>query len=66
MEVLREALALDAVAKAREVGQATSKAREDRNAAAFIQNIHHFRDDALASTDAPVEKVAVFDEAQRA
>jgi len=66
VEVLREALALDAVAKEREAGQATSKAREDRNAAAFIQNIHHFRDDALASTFAPVEKVAVFDEAQRA
>lgn len=66
VEVLREALALDAVAKAREAGQATSKAREDRNAAAFIQNIHHFRDDALATIVAPVEKVAVFDEAQRA
>ena len=66
VDVLREALALDAVAKAREAGAATTKAREDRNAAAFIQNIHHFRDDALASPAEPVEKVAVFDEAQRA
>ncbi|WOK37307.1 DUF2075 domain-containing protein [Sphingomonas sp. C3-2] len=66
VDVLREALALDAVARAREDGVKTSKTQEDRRAAAFIQNIHHFRDDALASRDAPVEKVAVFDEAQRA
>jgi 2-polyprenyl-6-methoxyphenol hydroxylase-like FAD-dependent oxidoreductase len=39
---------------------------EDRNAAAFIQNIHHFRDEALTSSSPPNEKVAVFDEAQRA
>lgn len=66
VDVLREALALDAVAKAREAGVSVSKALEDRRAAAFIQNIHHFRDDALTSLAAPVEKVAVFDEAQRA
>lgn len=64
--VLREALAIDAVAKAREAGRATTKTLEDRWAAAFIQNIHHFRDDALASNAPPIEKVAVFDEAQRA
>jgi hypothetical protein len=61
-----EALAVDAVDKAREVCGTTSKTQEDRRAAAFIQNIHHFRDDALASSTAPIEKVAVFDEAQRA
>lgn len=66
VDVLREALALDAVAKAKEAGQPTSKVQEDRRAAAFIQNIHHFRDDALATGSAPIEKVAVFDEAQRA
>ncbi|WP_232280855.1 DUF2075 domain-containing protein [Novosphingobium nitrogenifigens] len=66
VDVLREALALDAVAKAREMGASVSKVEEDRRAAAFIQNIHHFRDDALATREAPVEKVAVFDEAQRA
>lgn len=66
VDVLREALALDAVARAREAGIRTSKLQEDRRAASFIQNIHHFRDDALTSRDAPVEKVAVFDEAQRA
>lgn len=66
VEVLREALALDAMAKARESGESTSKVTEDRRASAFIQNIHHFRDDALASETAPAEKVVVFDEAQRA
>lgn len=66
VDVLREALALDAVARARETGTSTSKVQEDRRAATFIQNIHHFRDDALVSQDSPVEKVAVFDEAQRA
>jgi len=66
VEVLREALALDAVTAARASGQSTSKTLEDRRAAAFIQNIHHFRDDALSSDRAPIEKVAIFDEAQRA
>jgi len=66
VDVLREALALDAVAKSKEAGYPVSKVQEDRRASAFIQNIHHFRDDALASKSAPVEKVVVFDEAQRA
>jgi hypothetical protein len=64
--VLREALALDAVEREREAGRVPSKAKEYRRASAFIQNIHHFRDDALASDAAPDEKVAIFDEAQRA
>jgi hypothetical protein len=66
VEVLREALALDALARAREAGRATSKTQENRNAATFIQNIHHFRDDALTNLAAPIERVAIFDEAQRA
>ena len=37
-----------------------------RNAKAFIQIIHHFRDDAITTTKAPIEKVIIFDEAQRA
>lgn len=66
VEVLREALALDAVANAREARRSTSKVQEDRRAAAFIQNIHHFRDDAISTDIAPIERVAIFDEAQRA
>ncbi len=33
---------------------------------AFIQNVHHFRDDLLIDTRPPHEHVAIFDEAQRA
>lgn len=64
--VLREALALDAVQRAKDRGEKTSKAMEERRTSAFVQNIHHFRDEALTTTEAPVERVAVFDEAQRA
>jgi hypothetical protein len=32
----------------------------------FIQNIHHFRDASLQNPAVPIERVAVFDEAQRA
>ncbi len=66
VDVLREALAIDAIAVSKEAGVRTSKVAEKQKTAAFIQNIHHFRDDALATTQAPIEKVAVFDEAQRA
>jgi hypothetical protein len=37
-----------------------------RKVRAFIQNIHHFRDDCLQDPEPPVEQVVVFDEAQRA
>jgi hypothetical protein len=33
---------------------------------AFIQNIHHFRDDALEDQGTPAEHVVIFDESQRA
>ena len=33
---------------------------------AFIQNVHHFRDEALADPNPPAEHVVIFDEAQRA
>lgn len=42
------------------------KGEAKKKAEAFIQNIHHFRDDALKSDQPPIEKVAIFDEAQRA
>lgn len=64
--VLREALALDALQRAKQRGEKTTKAIEERRTAAFVQNIHHFRDEALATSEAPVERVAIFDEAQRA
>ncbi len=61
VQVLREALTRD---KARRDG--ISKAVAEREVRSFIQNIHHFRDDYVGNEDIPVEKVVVFDEAQRA
>ncbi len=59
--VLREALARDQTAR-------TGCRKKDaaREVASFVQNIHHFRDEALRDLNAPPEKVVIFDEAQRA
>jgi len=59
--VLREALARD---QKRRTGCTKSDAM--REVSSFVQNIHHFRDEALKSPKAPAEHIVVFDEAQRA
>jgi hypothetical protein len=65
--VLREALTRDEVARRRGVGETVRKKQVGESVKAFIQNVHHFRDEAiLDSTRAPAEHVAIFDEAQRA
>lgn len=64
VDVLREALARDSAANEKEKKLTLSDAR--RNAKTFIQNIHHFRDEYLKIDRVPIEKVIVFDEAQRA
>jgi len=61
--VLREALARDEYERS---GHTVRKGVAKKKASAFIQNVHHFRDDALKSNTAPIERVTVFDEAQRA
>ncbi len=66
VDVLREALTRDEVATANELGKKLTKKEAAIKSNAFIQNIHHFRDDNLLSNKAPIEKVVVFDEAQRA
>lgn len=66
VDVLREALTRDEVNNAKEKGQRLTKKEAAIKTHAFIQNIHHFRDDSLISARAPIEKVVVFDEAQRA
>jgi Uncharacterized conserved protein (DUF2075) len=66
VDVLREALTRDEVATSKENGELLTKKVAAIKANSFIQNIHHFRDDNLISKKAPVEKVVVFDEAQRA
>ena len=66
VDVLREALTRDEVVSYKEKGESRTKKQAAIKANTFIQNIHHFRDDNLISEKAPIEKVVVFDEAQRA
>jgi hypothetical protein len=66
VEVLREALARDEHERLKEQGEKTKKSDAARKVNSFVQNIMHFRDSNLATSEAPIERVAVFDEAQRA
>jgi hypothetical protein len=66
VDVLREALARDQVEHSKLTGKRISKKDAERSVNAFIQNIHHFRDDSLKKPEAPIEHVVLFDEAQRA
>lgn len=61
VDVLQEALARDD-AKRNHI----SRKEASRKVKEFIQIIHHFRDDVISVDTPPVEKVAIFDEAQRA
>jgi DUF2075 family protein len=64
--VLREALTRDEVARRQAQGEKVRKGRVADGVKSFIQNVHHFRDDALVDSAPPVEHVVIFDEAQRA
>ncbi len=64
--VLQEALARDDVFSNLEQGNNIRKAEALNKSKAFIQNIHHFRDEYLRDENAPIERVVIFDEAQRA
>lgn len=61
VDVLQEALARD---QAKREGKTKKEAK--RKTQAFIQIVHKFRDAALENKQPPIEKVAIFDEAQRA
>ena len=65
--ILREALARDKVTRAKEQAVRIKKGEALSEVKAFIQNVHHFRDDCLSDLHRPpIEHVALFDEAQRA
>ena len=65
--ILREALARDRVRREAERGKKVRKGSAMSEVKAFIQNVHHFRDECLVDLNrAPAEHVALFDEAQRA
>ncbi len=67
VKVLREALSRDQRRQSKTMGaKYTLKKVQNRSVEQFVQNIHHFRDDNLTSSVPPIEKVVLFDEAQRA
>ena len=61
VDILQAALAKD---RSSRMGITIAEAKKETKA--FIQIIHRFRDEALTTNNPPAEKVAIFDEAQRA
>ena len=66
VSVLREALARDNVDRSLNEGIKLRIGDARKKVDAFIQNVHHFRDEYLDDLGAPPEHVVLFDEAQRA
>ena len=66
VQVLQEALARDKVEQCKQMGEKLSKRDALRSTSAFIQIIHKYRDSFVGNDNIPPEKVAIFDEAQRA
>jgi len=66
VSVLHEALTRDEVGRRRSLGEKVRKGEVGSKVKAFIQNVHHFRDEALLDSEAPSDHVVIFDEAQRA
>jgi hypothetical protein len=65
--VLREALTRDDIARRKRNGERVTKKEVGKPIKAFIQNVHHFRDECLRDRDKPpVDRIVIFDEAQRA
>lgn len=66
VDILQEALARDKVKRERKKGNTITKKAAKQAVKAFIQIIHHYRDEYLKNLEAPYDHVAIFDEAQRA
>lgn len=69
VEVLVEALTRDEVQRKKSRGEKVRKTEVKQKVKAFIQNVHHFRDAGVrdsAQNLPPVDRVVIFDEAQRA
>lgn len=64
--VLQEALAKDQAQRAKESGDRLTLSNARSRVKAFIQNVHHFRDNGLIEPGPPSDHVVLFDEAQRA
>ncbi len=61
--VLREALTRDDYTRRKAAGEKVRKGEIAAKVKAFIQNVHHFRDDGLIDSAAPIDHVVIFDEA---
>lgn len=66
VSVLQEALARDKVTQGKAKGVKITKSDALRETSAFIQIIHKYRDSFVGNDNKPPERVAIFDEAQRA
>ena len=67
VDVLREALSRDELARCKTRGINARKGAIAQPIKAFIQNVHHFRDDGLRDEALPpADHVVIFDESQRA
>ncbi|MEI6486121.1 MAG: DUF2075 domain-containing protein [Sphingomonadales bacterium] len=66
VQVLQEALRRDGKRTRALPDLPEARMLQAREPDAFIQNVHHFRDEYLAPDRVPTEHVVIFDEAQRA
>ncbi len=66
VKVLQEALARDKVKREKALKRRITKKEAHSDVKAFVQNVHHYRDEYLKDSTAPIDHVALFDEAQRA
>ena len=66
VDILQEALSRDKVISEKAKGNKITKKQAKESVKAFIQIIHHYRDEYLRDPKAPYDHVAIFDEAQRA
>lgn len=66
VKVLQEALTRDKCAQLKAQGKPVRKKDIERETSTFIQIVHRYRDYFVDNTEVPRERVAIFDEAQRA
>ncbi len=66
VNILQTALARDKVRREKARMHRISKKEAMGEVKAFVQNVHHYRDEYLRDTNPPIDHVALFDEAQRA
>lgn len=66
VDILQEALARDKIIQEKLKGSKLTKKQARESVKAFIQIIHHYRDEYLRDPKEPYDHVAIFDEAQRA